>query len=69
MPTRNQLLADKTFKNTDDLGRRVYYTLTDTKGQSAHRVSKLLSLLVVKLSERGQLSETELDDILLETIA
>jgi hypothetical protein len=69
MPTREEILATKTHKEEGlDTGRRVFYTLTDDKSLMGHRSAKLLALLVENLVQRGRLSESDLDDILLEIV-
>ncbi|WLE60247.1 hypothetical protein GIY62_06190 [Burkholderia plantarii] len=71
------LLREKTHKEPGlDVGRRVYYTLTDDQTGDAsapidptlHRTIKLLSLLVEKLTAESRLTETELDQMLLQLL-
>jgi len=77
------MLKEMTFKgDAEDLGRRVFYTLTadDPKdhapqpvsrhpgARTQHKTAKLLACLLVKLNEKGLLSDSEVDDLLLETV-
>lgn len=66
-PVREMLLRRDTHKgDVDEVGRRVYYTLTEKTGTSGHRTAKCLSLLIELMHKKGLLSEQELDDLLLE---
>ncbi len=74
---RDEILRIKTHKEENlDVGRRVYYTITNagdnvisrTIDPTQHNTAKLLSLLIAKLSANGQLSETDLDDLLLQML-
>lgn len=69
MPNRDEILRDKTYKEDGvDVGRRVFYTLTDNKGMQGHRTTKVLALLVERLHAAGMLDETTLDDLLFECL-
>jgi hypothetical protein len=50
-----------------DLQRRVFYTLHDEQLQT-HRNSKAIAVLLNYLHEQGVLSDTAIDDILLEVV-
>lgn len=76
MPTKEDHLRRYTFKDdADDLGQRVFYTLTQSRPE-AHsptaesvefsRIAKAVSLLLVHLKNRGLLSDDEIDDFLLD---
>ncbi len=75
--TRDELLREQTHKEPNlEVGKRVYYTLANTKtGVTAkpvdpivHRTAMLVSLLVDKLTSEGKLNEAELDEMLLQVI-
>lgn len=76
MPTKEELLLNQTFKDDGiDLGRRVFYTLTqhgkainEPSAATEWMTAKLVSLLVVKLVESGKLSDSELDEMLLQVV-
>lgn len=64
-----------TFKGEfDTVGERVFYTLLpeEYKLSAEHlptfTIAKLLGLLVDRMVERGELSEDELDDLLMRTL-
>jgi hypothetical protein len=63
------ILESKTNKN-DGLSNaeRILYTLTDVKELEIHRTAKLLSILIADHIEKGTLSESELDEMLLELV-
>ena len=69
MADLDDILYEKTHKEEGlDLGRRVFYTLSDDKSLQAHRNSKAIALLVGLLREKGHLSDEEMDKLLLECI-
>jgi len=69
MSNREDILRDDTFKGqTDDLERRVFYTLKDKKGMELHRVMKAITLVVVRLREHGILDDDAIDEMLLECL-
>lgn len=68
MPTLEDVLREKTFKDVEEVERRVFYTLTQDKDLTAHRNSKLLSLIVARLRKTNALSEKEMDELLFEII-
>ena len=67
MPNRNDVLRDETFKGeVEDVGTRVFYTLTDKQSQfQAHRASKLLSSLIELLHKKNIVTDEELDEMLI----
>ena len=73
MPTIEQALAERTYKNDGlDVEKRVFYTLHG-EGKSPqrdelqnHRNSKAIALLFKTLLDRGLVSDQQLDEILLE---
>ena len=69
MSDLEDVLESKTHKN-DGLPneQRIFYTLTDVKGLELTRTAKLLSIFVAHQIEKGKLSESELDDMLLELV-
>lgn len=70
MPTREEVLYEKTYKNqVDDLERRVFYTLTNDEKLTVHRTVKAVALLVKILKDKQLLTEEEIDKFLLETIS
>jgi len=69
MPTREEVLIEKTFKEEGvDTHRRVFYTLTAEENFASHRNSKLLASLVKLLEDRGVINDVDLDELLLECI-
>jgi hypothetical protein len=69
MPTKTEVLAEKTFKGeVEELEARVYYTLSQTQSLQAHRNSKAIALLVKLLYDKDQLSGEEIDNLLLELV-
>jgi len=74
MPTKEEALADRTYKQEGfEVEKRAYYTLHG-KGKSSqqidiqtHRNSKAIGMLFKVLLAKGVLTEEELDEILLET--
>jgi hypothetical protein len=69
MPNKEDILRDKTHKE-DGLGldERVLYTLSDEKSLQHHRNTKAIAVLVKLLHEKAQLSDQEIDDLLLECV-
>ena len=69
MATKDEVLREKTYKEDGmELERRVHYTLADKDGLQAHRNSKAIALLIRRLTEKGVLSEEEVDEILFECV-
>ena len=65
---REEELENRTFKGSETVGQRVFYTLRDNEETALHRTQKAVSLLYDKLHSSGALSESELDELLLEVI-
>lgn len=72
MPTREETLSERTFKQDGlDIEKRVFYTLygdrkaPDTEALQNHRNSKAIAQLFKTLTEAGMLTEEQLDEILL----
>lgn len=60
---RDEALATQTFKDSDmTTSRRVLEVLL----QSERNEAKLIGALIAKLEEKGLLTETDIDDMLLE---
>jgi hypothetical protein len=69
MPNREEVLREKTHKEEGlQVEKRVFYTLSDEKSFQLHRNTKAIALLVKLLHQRGQLSDQEIDDLLLDSI-
>jgi hypothetical protein len=68
MPTKEEELKEKTFKDVDELEKRIFYTLTDKKSVEVHRIAKSVSLLVKALHDKDILSEKEIDELLFECV-
>ena len=69
MPTIEEVLREKTFKDEfDTVEERVFHTLWDDERLRTHRLCRLTGLLAQRLSERGLLSDDELDRVLLEIV-
>ena len=69
MPTKEAVLNEQTYKDQGlDMGRRVFYTLTDDERLSAHRTAKYLALLTEKLDAQGVLDGEQIDELLLQAI-
>ena len=78
-------LEEKTYADVEELGRRVFYTLTDaSEGKpisvadasqptklhyAAHRQAMFLSMLCEKLEAKGVLSRDEIQDMLFDTVS
>lgn len=71
----DQVLREQTYKEDGlETSRRVFYTLThkarpDSPELTSHRSAKLLALLVERLVEQKELSESDLDTLLLEVVS
>jgi len=65
MPDRATILREKTYKDLEPEAR-TFYTLSDVPASQAHRNTKAIALLVKHLSDRGLMSEEELDELLFE---
>jgi len=70
MTTVEEILNEKTFKSEEyEIGRRVFYTITDEEGkQEVRRISLLLSQLIQILIEKGVLTEGDIDELLLKCV-
>jgi hypothetical protein len=67
---KETILRDKTFKEEGmEVGRRVFYTLSDDKTVQGHRTTKAVALLVELLREKNIMSEKELDDLLFDCLS
>lgn len=71
MPTREDILNEKTFKEDDfPIDQRVYYTLSGDEATrpklQPHRNSVAIGLLFALLHKRGVLSDEDIDDILFD---
>jgi hypothetical protein len=78
-------LEQKTYADVDELGKRVFYTLTDvSEGKpisvadaskptklhhAAHRQAMFLSLLCAKLEAKGVLTKDEIEAMLFDTVS
>jgi hypothetical protein len=66
---REKILKEKTFKgDTDDVMRRVFYTLHQDKELQVRRNAKAIALLVQRLHNSGNFTECDLDEFLLEVV-
>jgi hypothetical protein len=79
-----QSLEQKTYADVEELGRRVFYALTDVSEgktisvsdastpnklhQAAHRQAMFISLLCDKLESKGILSKAEIESVLFDTV-
>lgn len=69
MPTRDEILREKTFKgDLTETERRVFQTLTGHEGLVEYRTVKAVASLVKLLQDRNVLSEQDVDDILFECV-
>lgn len=75
MPNHDDILRELTFKgDTDEVGRRVYYTITTTpKGsvssrEAQDRVARGFAQLTEVLRANNVISEGDLDNILLKMV-
>jgi hypothetical protein len=76
MTTTEELLRKETYKEQGlDMGRRVFYTLTGEEKNphreklQAHRNSKAIAMLFKTLHDAGQLTEQQIDKILLDVVS
>jgi hypothetical protein len=61
---------EETYSDVEELGRRVFYTLTDVSGgKPIHRQAMFLSLLCEKLESKGILSKDEIENMLFDTVS
>lgn len=67
MSTKKEML-EKTFADTPDLKRRIYYTLTQDKNLHSRMTAKALSLLMAKLREKKVINDDEIEDILWDVV-
>jgi len=75
MLNQDNILREKTYKGqVNDLAQRIYYTLMNDREEeefldiTTHRTAKTLSLLMKTLNDKGDLAETEIDQILLDLV-
>jgi hypothetical protein len=69
MPSIEDVLREKTYKNdVVELDQRVFYTLSNDKDLQNHRNTKAIALLVKVLHEKKQLSDGEVDELLLQCV-
>jgi hypothetical protein len=68
MPNREDVLRENTFKEKGmEIDKRLYYFLTDKKEVAVHKLARVVSELVKRLIESGEMTEEELDDLLLSS--
>jgi hypothetical protein len=76
MPNKEDIIREKTFPEVET-EKRVFYVLVQDRevkdlvtqqGMQAHRTAKLLGNLVKHLKDKGLLSETEIDEMLLDVV-
>jgi hypothetical protein len=72
---RRTMMDDKQFDleamthiDEDEIGRRVFYTLTDDASVTKHRTQKLLSHLIERLVDTEVLTRGEVDDMLKHSV-
>jgi hypothetical protein len=69
MPTKEDVLEQETHKgDVEEVGCRVFYTLTGKAEFQAHRTAKAVSLLIEHLHQKGLLDDEELDELLLNCV-
>ena len=69
MASMEDVLREKTFKGqTEDLPRRIFYTLDADKALQTHRNSKAIALLVDHLHKKGLISDKEIDELLFQLL-
>ena len=69
MPNTEDVLREKTYKNDGlELDQRVFYTLSNDKNLQDHRNTKAIALLVKVLHDKKQLSDGEVDELLLQCV-
>lgn len=74
MANLEDILKEQTFKgDVDEIGRRVYYTITNTKGSPApkkfqDRVARGFSQLIEVLRQRNAITDGDVDNILLKMV-
>jgi len=67
MADKATILREKTHKGLE-VDARTFYSLSADKALQAHRNTKAIALLVKHLSDRGLISEEELDELLFECV-
>ncbi len=69
MPTKEDLLREKTFKEDGvELTSRVFYTLQTDKNVQADRNSRAIALIVDHLHKKKLISDAEIDELLFDSI-
>jgi hypothetical protein len=68
MPNKEDILSEQTFKDVDELEKRIYYTLTDKEKLATFRIAKTLALLIKGLHDKGILSIEEIEEFLFECV-
>ncbi len=73
MPNRDDILREQTFKgDVDEVGRRVYYTITNQNPPSPKepqdRVARGFSQLMEALRANNAISDDDVDNILLKMV-
>lgn len=66
MPSKEELIERSTLKEIEDVASRVFHVLTEDPSLENVRIANAIGLLTAHLIETGQMTETQLDDFLLE---
>lgn len=57
-----------TFSDVEEIGRRVFCTLTDEASVTKHRTQKLLAHLIEHLVDKNSLTKSEVDQMLKDSV-
>lgn len=66
MPSKEELIERSTLKEIEDVASRVFHVLTEDPSLENARIANAIGLLTAHLIETGRMTETQLDDFLLE---
>jgi hypothetical protein len=70
MPTKEEILNEKTFKGEGrELEERVYRTLTEADTTQTEMMLKALSFLIKHLYEKSMFSDEEIDEFLFQVVS
>jgi hypothetical protein len=68
MPSKEEILIERTYKNLP-VAERILYTLTEDEVIKVNQTAKTVGLLVETLVNKGVLSEGDVDHMLLQLLS
>lgn len=66
MPTRDEIIEQKTCKEVEDVAQRVYYVLTEDR--QSDKTCRLVGHLINLMKDHGILTDQDIDNLLFETV-